>query len=262
MNPRALDIPTFARLAGLTLALAATLLAAGCTTPTAITTDASSFGTWPPEREPGTFAFERLPSQEAQAPAQEKLEAAASAALRRAGFKPAASPAEAEVLATVGTRLTSITAYNPFYYAWGPRFYYGGSYGRKYHRHRGYYGAFWGYPGYYPYGSAQVLEVSLTLRDRKSQQVLHEAGARYDRPWGDPRLVEALFDAALKGFPTPSKRRAVTVPLPAGHDEEAEDEAEGPAMPAPGGDKAAPAAPAASAPQAPQAPEPAASSAP
>jgi hypothetical protein len=251
MTPRAFEFPTLVRLSWLVLALAVTVLATGCTTPTKITTDASSFGKWPPEREPGTFAFERLPSQEAQAPAQEKLEAAASAALQRAGFKPAASAAEADVLVVAGTRLTTISAYDPFYYPWGPRYYFSGSVGYKhkyYRRHRGYYGAFWGYPGYYPYGSAQVLEVSLTMRDRKTQEIVHEAGARYDRPWGDPRLVEALFDAALKGFPTPSSRRAVTVPLPAAAEAEEEaaaaaEDAEEPAA------KEAPAAPAA--PQAP-----------
>jgi hypothetical protein len=250
MNPRALDIPPFIRLAW--LILMAAVLATGCATPKSITTDASSFGSWPADREPGTFAFERLPSQEAQAPAQEKLEAAASAALRRAGFKSAASPAEADVLVVVGTRLTTIAATDPFYYPWGPRFHYGGFYGRKRYRYRGFHGAFWGYPGYYPYAAAQILEVSLTMRDRKTQQIVHEAGARYDRPWGDPRLVEALFDAALKGFPAPAKRRAVTVPLPAGQDEEPDDEAPEPA-PAAGADKPAPAAP--------QAPEPAASAA-
>jgi hypothetical protein len=251
MNPRALDPTPLIRLAGLVLALAATVLATGCTTPKSITTDAVSFGNWPSDREPGTYAFERLPSQQARAPAQDKLETAAAAALQRAGFKPAASPAEADVLVVAGTRLTTVAGYyDPFYAPFGPRFYFSGSVGYKRYccrRYRGYYGAFWGYPGYYPYASTQVLEVSLTMRDRKSQQVIHETSARYDRPWGDPRLVEALFDAALKDFPTPSAKRAVTVKLPERAEEAEEDDEPAAAAPPPADEKAkeAPKAPAA-----------------
>lgn len=216
MTPRALDLTTLFRFVWLALALVATVLATGCAAPKQITPQAASFGSWPSEREPGTFAFERLPSQQTRPAEQDKLEAAATAALERAGFKLAASASEAEVIVTAGSRLTTVAVRD--YWDWDPRFSLRGFVGYGSHRccRRYGFGAGWGYPGFYPNTTASILEVTLTMRDRKTQQVIHEARARYDRPWDNPRLVEALFDASLKGFPTPAGPRAVTVPLPAG----------------------------------------------
>ena len=217
MTPRALDLTPLFRFVWLALAV----LATGCAAPKQITPQAASFGSWPSEREPGTFAFERLPSQQTRPAAQDKLEAAATAALERAGFKPAASAAEAGVMVVAGSRLTTVAVRD--YWDWDPRFSLRGFAGYGSHRccrSRFGLGASWGYPGFYPNTTASILEVTLTMRDRKTQQVIHEARARYDRPWDNPRLVEALFDASLKGFPTPAAPRTVTVPLPTGQGED------------------------------------------
>jgi hypothetical protein len=238
MTSRALDPTPLLRSVWLVLAVVAMVLATGCAAPKQITPQAASFGSWPTEREPGTFAFERLPSQQTRPAAQDKLEAAATAALERAGFKPAASAAEADVIVVAGSRLTTVAVRD--YWDWDPRFSLRGFVGYGSHRccrSRFGLGASWGYPGFYPNTSASVLEVTLTMRDRKTQQVIHEARARYDRPWDNPRLVEALFDASLKGFPTPAAPRSVTVPLLAS---EGSDDATTDKEPA-----AAPAAPAA-----------------
>lgn len=217
------------RRAGLAAVLAATLLAVGCASPTQVSPQAASYGTWPSDRDPGTFAFERLPSQQARPVAQDKLEVAAAAALERAGFKPAASAAEAEVLVVAGSRWTTVAVRD--YWDWDPRFGVRGfvGYGRHWSRSRWGFGGYWGVP---VTQTAGLLEVSLVMRDRKTQTVIHEARARYDQPWNDPRLVEALFDAALKGFPTPAAPRTVTVPLPAGAVAEAPDKSEPAAAPA------------------------------
>ena len=47
------------------LALAGMLLLAGCAAFDSLTVYVSSTGDWPAERKPGSFAFERLPSQQA-----------------------------------------------------------------------------------------------------------------------------------------------------------------------------------------------------
>lgn len=239
MTPRALDISSLFRFAWLALALVATVLATGCAAPKQITPQAASYGSWPSEREPGTFAFERLPSQQTRPAQQDKLEAAATAALERAGFKPAASAAEADVIVVAGSRLTTVAVRD--YWDWDPRFSLRGFVGYGSHRccRRFGFGGAWGYPGFYPNTSASILEVTLTMRDRKSQQVIHEARARYDRPWDNPKLVEALFDASLTGFPTPAAPRTVTVPLQAGEGTDDTPDA-APATPAPAAPASAP----------------------
>ena len=65
------------------------VLLAGCSGIRTVTSDVSRrFGEWPAERQPGTYAFDRLPSQAARRPrTPTELEAAARPALEKAGFK-------------------------------------------------------------------------------------------------------------------------------------------------------------------------------
>lgn len=85
------------------LALAAVVLT-GCASLNSITSEVSSYGDWPAARAPGSYAFERLPSQQAAAAESDALEAAAAPALAKAGFKPAAAGEKPEVLVQVGAR--------------------------------------------------------------------------------------------------------------------------------------------------------------
>src|SRR5262245_47266999 len=101
----------------LSLLLGAAALVTGCATPKQITTSAASYGNWPSDREPGTFAFERLPSQQTNPNKQDKLEAAATTALEHAGFKPATSAKEADVIVAAGSRLTTVTV-NDYWDPW------------------------------------------------------------------------------------------------------------------------------------------------
>ena len=55
----------------LTLLLA---LLAGCAAMRSLSTEVSSYGEWPAGRQPGSYAFERLPSQQARATETELLE--------------------------------------------------------------------------------------------------------------------------------------------------------------------------------------------
>ena len=195
----------------LAMVLAAGVLA-GCASLNSVDSDVSSYGTWPAGRAPGSFAFERLPSQEAQGERQGQLELAARGALEKAGFTQASDAASADVTVQLGARVTRYDSSpwdDPFWWRWGgPHF-----------------GAFPGrYPGWYhPYlgfGSTYSTprydrEVALLIRDRRSGAPLYEARATSDGySVGDNTLLAAMFEAALKDFPTPAVNpRRVSIPL-------------------------------------------------
>jgi hypothetical protein len=205
------------RLAAGAAAVTVAALMTGCATPTQVSPQAASYGSWPSDRAPGSYTFERLPSQQAQAESQDKIEAAAAAALERAGFKRAASIESADVLVQAAARLTTVEwepAVDPWVWHSQLHFRLYAGYGPSRYHPWGPWG-YWGSPFWVDPPRAQQLEVALVLRDRKTQQPIHEARAKYDRPWNDSTLIEALFDAALAGFPQAAKARTVTVPLPA-----------------------------------------------
>jgi hypothetical protein len=184
------------RLAPALLALAL----AGCASLNSIDTDVSSYGIWPAGRAPGSFAFERLPSQQAQGERQGALEAAAD-------------PANADVTVQLGARITRYDTSpwdDPFWWRWGP------AYGR--------YAGYPGYPGwYYPYYGFGGMystprydrEVAVLIRDRRTGAPLYETRATSDGySAGDATLLSTMFQAALKDFPTPAvSPRRVTMPL-------------------------------------------------
>jgi hypothetical protein len=91
--------------------LAAFLVAAAgmltaCASFNSVNAEVASYGSWPSQRKPGTYAFERLPSQQARADAQQRLEDAAHPALAAAGFVAAPPGATPDVLVQVGARIT------------------------------------------------------------------------------------------------------------------------------------------------------------
>ena len=75
------------RLALASLGAAAVLSLTACASLNSVSADAQSFGSWPAARQAGTFAFERLPSQQRDAAGQATLEDATRGALLKAGFK-------------------------------------------------------------------------------------------------------------------------------------------------------------------------------
>ena len=62
------------------------LILTGCAAVNSVESEVSTYSQWPTERKPGTYAFERLPSQQANAQRQDQLEALAKRALDGAGF--------------------------------------------------------------------------------------------------------------------------------------------------------------------------------
>ena len=191
------------RLAWLLACAAALLALAGCATLQSVTSDVSSYSHWPEGRRPSTYAFERLPSQQANPAEQDAVEAAARDALAQAGFTEAADPASADVSVQVSSRLTRVDYEDPFYwhggYWWGPGW-----------------GPWWGPSFSMNYTTPRYQrEVALLIRDRKSGTVLYETRAsNQGLSAGDGRTLAAMFAAALKDFPhTAVNPRSITVPL-------------------------------------------------
>jgi uncharacterized protein DUF4136 len=200
----------------LTRALAAVLLVTGAATLTgcaalrSVTSEVSSYGHWPAGRLPGTYAFERLPSQQVDSPLQVNIEAAAAPALAAAGFKPAANPLAADVLVQVA--MQSRVYQSPWRDRWGPY----GPYGRIG------FGSWHGGGGRFGFGLGMSLEppmsemqVDLLIRDKKTNQVLYETHAVRQQNGGwDERLMAPMFEAALKDFPLQAiSPRIVSIPL-------------------------------------------------
>ena len=171
----------------------------GCASIGRIDSDVSTYSQWPAERQPATYAFERLPSQQAQPQRQQLLENSARPAIEAAGFRPG-DDKTADVTIQLGARiaLTDTSPFNdPFWwggypYPWGYGF-----------RDRLYWGGGWRY-GWGPRFDSMAYdrEVALLIRDRHSGQPLYEAHA--SSAGLSPQLdsaLPAMFEAAMKDFP-------------------------------------------------------------
>lgn len=184
------------------LLLGAAALLAGCSGMRLVDSDVTSFARWTPAAAgaPGsTFRFERLPSQERQilAPSdlsQDQLEAAAVQALSRYGLvhKPDAA------LLVVQIGMTSVLQ---------PAGYGSGFYGAPgVSLGTGTAGNFIGlsFPVMRYDPPLYMRELSLVLRDSRSNAVVYETRARHSSSWGDGRAIwPAMLEAALNGFPNP-----------------------------------------------------------
>jgi hypothetical protein len=212
----------------LALGTTALLGLSGCASlsgPAMLSADVASYGEWAADLKPGTYRFERLPSQQTQAELQAQLEAAAAPALAAAGFVPAPSGSEAEFVVQLGARASRVEVspwHDPLWWRgthplWRP----GPGLGGR---------PLWPWPhstwlglsheGWRPPQVQQ--EVALLIRDRRSGKPLYETRASTE---GFARSTQAntalapLFSAALKDFPTTGLNpRSVSVPweMPAG----------------------------------------------
>lgn len=183
-------------------------LLVGCAGMNTLGSEVSSFGEWPAGRKPGSYVFERLPSQEAQPDSQKILEEAARPALEAAGFQPAANAASADVLVQVGARV-SRTEVSP----WADPFWWRGPY------RPGLYGSPWIGPRWHPLWREDLTrierEVALLIRDRATGKPLYETRALGGGSYSPtPVILRAMYDAALKDFPAVGLNpRVVRVPL-------------------------------------------------
>jgi hypothetical protein len=177
-----------------------------CASFNTLNAEVASYGSWPPERKPGSYAFERLPSQQARADAQQRLEDAAHPALAAAGFVSAAPGATPDVLVQVGARITRYER-SP----WDDPLWWRGGFGFWHPR------PFAGpYPGWYHSQPPRYdREVALLLRDRSTGAPLYEARASSEGSTsGGDEMVRAMFKAAMGDFPqSGSVPHTITVQL-------------------------------------------------
>ena len=194
------------RVFSLAAALGAAIWLAGCAAMNTVTSEVSTYGSWPAERKPGSYAFERLPSQQANVERQTRLEDAARGALEKAGFRPAADAARADVLVQIGARVSRIDASpwdDPLWWRWGAGYWRGPGWRSS------------GFGLHFNYSVRYDRDVALLIRDRASGTPIYEARASNDGSTaGDAALLGAMFEAALKDFPTPALNpRRVSVGL-------------------------------------------------
>ena len=186
---------------------------AGCAGLSSVTSDVSSFGEWPADRKPGTYAFDRLPSQQADAVRTATLETAARGALAKAGFTPAAPGQAPDALVQVGAR-THRADNGP----WADPLWWQGGFG---YWRRGPWvgpgpGPYWGLYSRYDtrYDTRRYdVEAALLIRDRASGKPLFEARAN-SAERADATALAAMYEAALMDFPRLGLNpRRVVVPL-------------------------------------------------
>ena len=176
----------------MTLLMLAALALGGCATINQLDSDVSTFSQWPAGRKPASYAFERLPSQQARAEQQQTLEGAARRAVEAAGFTPEPDVNAAEFSIQVGARVSP----NERAFYDDPFWWRGGLY---VHRRRSYYSPYWGFNLAAP---SYEREVAVLIRDRKTGQALYEARATTDgTSSASSILLVAMFEAALKDFP-------------------------------------------------------------
>ena len=172
----------------------------GCALPRMIDSDVQSFTAAVPAVAPALYRFERLPSQ-GDSPARDQIEAMTAQALAKVGLTAATAPT-ARYTVQVSAHVAAMLSPYP----------------------QATLGGFWGFHGpRYRNGLELTLEpswyrhtVRILLRDSRTGQLAYETSASFDGPWSDSaRLLPAILDAALSGYPTPpSGPRKVVIELP------------------------------------------------
>ena len=175
------------------LSLATLAALPGCTALMTVQADLSTWGDWPAGRAPGTYAFDRLPSQQSRAEETSLLEQAARPALERAGFRPAPEGSAPEVLVQVAARTTTL-APDP----WSdPLWWRGGAIAGR----RPWVGLTW-LPDPRFDQRRYEREVAILLRDAATGKPLYEARVAHEGATrGSESLITALFSGALMDFP-------------------------------------------------------------
>ena len=182
-------------------------LLAGCAALNTLHADLSTWGDWPTGRSAGSYAFDRLPSQQSDPEQADRIEAAARPALEKAGFNPVAAGGQPDVLVQVAARTARS---GPDF--WNDPLWWPGGFG--FHR-RAWVGPVWVFDARWD-NMRYEREVAVLLRDTASGKPLYEARAANEgNTSGGDDLLAALFQAALIDFPRNGPNpRPVKVLLP------------------------------------------------
>jgi hypothetical protein len=171
----------------------------GCGSMRLVDSEVRSFATPPLIPAGALFRFERLPSQQADAAAQTRLEALAQQALEHVGLQRHDRQASYSVLVNYGMKVDARAPWEQpepgFGFGWGLGW--GGRGGSLMLGGRAPFGQLATSPYYW-------RQVSLIIRSLSTQQVVFESQVAHDGRWADTEAVlPAMFDAALRGFPNP-----------------------------------------------------------
>lgn len=181
----------------------AALWLTGCTSLRLVDTDVRSYVTPPGVPVGANYRFERLPSQQADAAQQTRLEAMAQQALGKAGLRRNDVAASYSVQVSAGMRVDPYSPWDRPASGWGVgwnlglgvrsgNLLIGGSSPFMPGLSRGDLPYYW-------------RQVSLIIRHLGSAQVVYETHAAHDGRWADSDAVlPAMLDAALKDFPNPA----------------------------------------------------------
>ena len=207
-------------------ALACTLLLSACSGLRLVDTDVVSFAQWPAAAPPApgsSYRFERLPSQQSallqsgisgMELSQDQLEAIARTALDKVGLRNNPSASNFNVLVSASTRYAARYPYNGSAFGGG----FGGFRGTGVSLGAGSAGSFIGFS--FPLGMTEpplyLREVSILVRDAKSNAVVYESKATHSGVWSDAQhVLPAMLEAALQGFPTPpTGPRRINIEIP------------------------------------------------
>lgn len=187
-----------------TAALTLAALLSGCAALNTISAEVATYNQWEDGLKPGTYVYDRLPSQAQKQETQQALEDAADEALIAVGFTKASNESQARYTVQLGARIQVQDRSpfdDPFWWNGGLyRGYYGRGYGYGTWGMRRGYGLGWGMTFYD--NDRYNREVAVLIRDRKSGQVVYESHAVNSGSSNTMgRLVYALFQAALTDFP-------------------------------------------------------------
>jgi len=194
-----------ASLCGLFIWALVSLVLAGCATNRLIDSSVRSFTTATadlPLEPPFSFRFERLPSQQADAQAQDRLEDIALPVLAQKGLVPDALAPRFTLELRMAVDV--INQSGPFHAYWGF-----GTIGS----------GLWSQPGSMGLEPTRYrYSVHLLLRDAANKTVVFESTAAHEGPWSDRAAVlPAVLLAAVQDFPQGSdKARRVLIDLSPG----------------------------------------------
>ena len=170
------------------LGLFSLLVLGGCATTRVIDSEVRSFAGSTPPTQPASYRFERLPSQDLQAPAQERLETIAQPLLERVGLRKAVTEPQYALIMTASVEAIE----NP-------------TFSRSWKRQQ------WlDRDGFMRLPSMGLMleqpwhrySVTLLLRDIASGQTVFESTAQHIGPWSDTQqLFPAVIRAALSDYP-------------------------------------------------------------
>ena len=165
------------------------LVLGGCATTRIIDSEVRSFAGVTPPAQPASYRFERLPSQDLQSYAQERLETIAQPLLESVGLRKAVT--EPKYALVMKASVEAIE--NPTFSR---------SWKRQQWLDRD---GFMRLPsmGLMLEPSWQRYSVSLVLRDIASSQTVFESSAQHMGPWSDTQqLLPAVIRAALSDYPS------------------------------------------------------------